>query len=201
MKRLLTLLLVLLLPLCALAEVDEDGDVVVTLPDAEFFFTPPEDTYLLTRESSASVFNALGLSQREMLPYMEDYDLYAILFDEEITWEMHVQAYAYDAGDYDDLTEYGAQLECENMRYYYKDQGYDVLSCEVYRAPEGHTFVCVRASYTYEDGVTEQQVEFLTVQGGCAVSIYLFSYLGELTEEQFAVAEAVADSLWILSAQ
>ena len=67
MEKLLVLLLALcLLTPAALAEIDEDGDLAVSLPGVSFFFTPPEDAFVLGREMSASVYNALGLSQREM---------------------------------------------------------------------------------------------------------------------------------------
>lgn len=74
MKKLAALLLILcLMPLFALAEMDEDGDIVVSLDGAEFFFTPLEGCDGVSRESSASVFNRLGLSPRELLPMMEAY--------------------------------------------------------------------------------------------------------------------------------
>ena len=66
MKKFVAVLLLLcLLPLCGLAEMDEDGDVVVTLEGAEFFFTPIVG-YCITQESSASVFTRAGFSQREL---------------------------------------------------------------------------------------------------------------------------------------
>lgn len=201
MKKLLVLLLALLLPFAALAELDEDGDVVVTLTGVEFFFTPPEDAFLLSRESSASEFTALGLSQREFLPWMEAYDIYALLFDGEISWEMQVMAYPVEYGDYSDLEGYGLQRECDSMAYSYRDQGYEVVSCEVYDAPEGHRFVCVQAVYVDDEGVREPLVEYFTVHGGYAVSICLFSYLEEMTEADLALAQAVADSLWIMPCQ
>lgn len=201
MKKLLALLLALLLPFMALAELDEDGDVVVTLPGIEFFFTPPEDMYLLTRESSASAFNALGMSQRETLPVLEQYGICALLFDEAGSCEIQVLAYEGYEADFDELTAYGADLECERLRFQYKDQGYEVLSCESYWAPEGHRFVRLEAACAYEDGTAERFVEYVTAKGGYTVSIYLFSYLDSVTEEQHAIAEVMADSLWIMPAQ
>ena len=71
-KRMLLCLLVLLLCAPVLAE------EVVELPDAVVTYTPPEGFYRLTRESSASAFNKLGLSQRSFLRWMEQNDCYTI---------------------------------------------------------------------------------------------------------------------------
>lgn len=203
MKRLLAILLTLclFLPCAALAELDEDGDVVVTLEGVEFFFTPPEGAYMLSLESSASEFTALGLSQREIVPWMEEYDLVVVFFDENFGWELHVQAYPCEYGDFDDLTEYGLESEVNDLNYLYRDQGYEVISGEGYRAPEGHQFVRVQALYTFEDGMLEPQVEYYTIKDNYAVSIYLMAYTEQLTDEQLAIAQAVADSLWIKPVQ
>lgn len=198
LKKLLALLLMLCLLSCgALAELDEDGDCVITVPGVEVIFTPVEGAYLLTPESSASDFNALGMSQREVLPWMEEYALYALLFDEGWDWELHVQVYTAESGDYDDLSDVGMQMECRSLGLYYRESGYEVLSCEPWRAPDGHVYVCVKALYTYEDGTVEPSMELMTVRGGWGVSIYLFSYLDEMTAEQEALALELANSLYI----
>ena len=199
MKKLIALLLVLLLPLCAFAELDEDDDCVVTLPGVTFFFTPPEEAYLLTRESSASAYNALGLSQREIVAWMEDYEIHALLFDAGFTCEVQVLAYeGWTDADFDDLTDYGAEMECNALRYEYTDQGYDVISCEMYYAPEGHAYIRLEATYEYEGGMVDRMVEYCTIQGGYVVSVFLICYAPAITPEQTLLVESVVDSLWIL---
>lgn len=198
MKKLITILLILsLVPLFALAELDEDGDVVVTLDGAEFFFTPIEGGHLLTRESSASVFNRLGMSQRETLPFMEEYDVYALMYDADLTCEVQIVAYETVETDYDELTEAGEAIVCADFEYFYTDQGYTVDEIDIYYAPEGHKFVRTIASYLYEDGVVEYVAEYLTCQAGYSVSVVLFPYEGAPTEAHIALADAIADSLWI----
>lgn len=197
MKKLMTLLLAGLLPLCALAELGEDGDVTVTLPGAEFFFTPMEDSVLLTRESSASVFNRIGLSQREVVPYMEEYDVYAMLFDLALETEIQISASPTTDQDYDDMDEYGEMLTCESVRSFYEDQGYQVDSVEIYRAEDGHKYVKSIYAYTYEDGYVEYTLEYFTCQAGYAVFILLFPYEGAPTEAQILQGDTLADSLWM----
>ena len=201
MKKLAALLMILcLLPLCALAEMDEDGDVVITLEGAEFFFTPIVG-YCLTRESSASVFNRAGLSQREMWPWMEASDVYAFLLDEAGTMQIQVVAYETAEMDYDEMTAFGEVQQCEGIVYRYTDQGYEVSSAEIYLAPEGHKFVRIAASYTEEDGRIVHMVEYFTCQAGWAVSVCLFPNEGEATEEQLLACECLADSLWITATE
>lgn len=201
MKKLLALLLVLcLLPVYTLAEMNEDGDIVVTLPGAEFFFTPMEG-YCLTRESSASVFNRLGLSQREMLPYMEQMGVYAIMYDAEFTCELNVAAYETVETDFDELTEYGAEMLLADFEYSYRDQAYDVTSVELYQAPEGHKFIRSIASFGNGDGQPMHMAEYMTNQAGYTVQIVLFALNGPVTDAHMTLAESVADSLWVIETE
>lgn len=198
MKKLLALLLVLcLLPVSALAEMDEDGDIVVTLPGVEFFFTPIEG-YYLTRESSASVFNRLGMSQREALAYMEASDVHVLMYDEALTMEVQIIAYETVETDFDEMTGHGEELMCADLAYLYTDQGYEVEAAEIYNALDGHKFVRIIASMADENGGVGYMVEYLTCQAGYTVSILIFPYDGHPTEEQLAMGDAMADSMWIM---
>lgn len=198
MKKLIAiLLLVCLLPLCALAEMDEDGDVVVTLDGAEFFFTPIEGGYLLTRESSASVFNRLGLSQREMVPYMEACNIHAIMYDAALTCEVDIIAYESVETDLDEITEHGEVMLLADQERLLGDQGYDVISVDMYDAPDGHKFIHSVMEYDYEDGYVDHIVEYLTIKAGYTVMIVMYTFDGPATETQSALCEAIVDSLWI----
>lgn len=198
MKKLLAMLLALcLLTPAALAEIDEDGDLAVSLPGVSFFFTPPEDAFVLGREMSASAYNALGLSQREIVAWMEECDVYALLIDAEGTCEVHVLAYEGWGGDYDDMSDYGLEMEVGSMRYEYTDQGYEVISCDVYTVADGHTFVRMEAVIDYGDGTGDHLAEYLTVKGGYVISVYLFTYEETITPEQTLLVESIVDSLWI----
>ena len=202
MKKLLLLVLALcLLTTAALAELDADGDCVIALPGVEVIFTPIDGAFLITPESSASEFRAAGLVQFELLPWMQENELYAISFDRQWDWELHVQIYPAQAGDYDDLTDVGLQRECNDLSLYYRESGYEVISCEPYRSPEGHVYVCVRTVYIYEDGTVEPCMLLMTVQHGYAACVYMFSYLEEMPPEAEALALELADSMWIKAVQ
>ena len=196
MKKLIVLLLVCLLPLSALAEMDADGNVSVTLPGVEIFFTPIEG-HCLTRESSASVFNRLGLSQRDVVPWMEAYDVYALLFDQTGELEIQVMAYPTTDMDFDDQTTSGLERMREACEKFYISQGYDVESAETYYTQDGHSYVRIAAAYTYEDGFVEHMAEYFTCQSGYAVYVTAFPYEGPLTEMQIFLCESVVGSLWV----
>ena len=197
MKKLLTLLLAMLLLYApALAEMDEDGDVVVTLEGAEFFFTPIEGGHLLTRESSASAFNRLGMSQRETIPLMEQQSLYALMFDADFTCEVHVYAFPTELADYIDMSDYGMTAQCSYYETFMTDQGYTVDAADEYLVPEGHRFVRTMMHFT-ESGADFHMLEYHTCHGGVQVTIGLVPYAGEITPECLALGEAIADSLWI----
>ena len=204
MKKLIAMMLMLcLLPLCALAELDEDGDVTVTLEGAEFFFTPIEGAHLLTRESSASAFNRFGLRQYELLEHMENYNIYAMMYFGNAVQgsvEAQIAAYASVDTDFDEMNEYGETLMCESLKSAYIDQGHRVSAAEIYRAPEGHTFVRLSVAYDGDTG-EELLTVYITCQAGCTVELRFFPFDGPLTEEQQAAAELLADSLWITAAE
>lgn len=202
MKKLLALLLMLcLLPMSAMAEMGEDGDVTVILDGAEFFFTPMEGCVVLTRESSASVFNRLGMSQRDVVPYMEEYSVYAMLYDEALLTEVQISAVRTVETDFDEMNEFGETLMCESFMAYYTDMGYDVASVDVYHAADGHTFVRSMMSFTYEDGYVEGMVEYLTCQAGYSVSIVVFPFEGMPAQEHIAIGDELADSMWITATE
>ncbi len=196
MKKLLALLLLCLLPACALAEMDEDGDIVVSLPGAEFFFTPV-DGACLTRESSKSEYDRAGLSQRELLAYMESMDVYALQFDAAVTTELQIMAYPTDDVSYDELTDFGAETLLSDYRYAYAEQGATVEELALYTAPEGHTFV--RMVCSFQEGTEVRRVaQYMTCQHGYAIQILVYPYDGlQLGPVQLAVAESVADTLWV----
>ena len=198
MKKLIALLLLIcLLPLAALAEMDEDGDIVVTLPGMEFFFTPMEDGHILTRESSASVFNRLGLSQREMVPYMEEWNIHTLMYDAEVTCEVDIIAYESVETDLDEITEHGEVMLCADQERVLTEQGYDVISVDVYNALDGHKFIRSVMEYVYEDGYVDYIVEYLTVKAGYTVMIVMYTFDSPATEDHIALSEAIADSMWI----
>lgn len=198
MKRFIALLLTLcLLPLFASAEMNAAGEIVVELDGGKFTFTPPEELICMTRESSASVFNRVGLSQREVVPAMEANGIYALLYDADVTMEIQVIAYPTAQEDFADLTDYGEELLRASMENFYAECGYDVQFCEIYTVPGGHKFICTNMSFPYEDGTPDYVVEYITCHGGYCVNIMLYTYDAEPTEEQMSLSDALADSLWI----
>lgn len=198
MKRFIALLLTCcLLPLFALAEMNDAGEIVVALEGAAFTFTPPEELFCLTRESSASVFNRIGLSQRDTLPAMEANGIYALLYDAAFSTEIQVIAYPTAQEDFADLTDFGAELLRASMDNFYAEQGCDVQFCELYSVPGGHMFICTCLSAPMADGTPDYMVEYTTCHGGYSVNIRLYTYEAAPTEEQLAMGDALADSLWI----
>lgn len=197
MKGIIALVILLcLLPLSALAEMDADGDVVVPLEGAEFFFTPIVG-YCVTRSSNAAVFSRLGMSRMELVPWMEANDVYALMYDERFTTEVVIMAYTTEGGSYDDMNAFGETMLCEGATYFFTDQGFDVESADAYLAPEGHRFVRLTVSRTDETGAAAQWVYYMTSQAGYMVTISGYPMSGTLTKDQAALCEEIADSLWI----
>ncbi len=190
-------LMLCLLPLGTLAEMDESGNVVVKLEGVQFFFTPVEGE-CLTRESSASAFGRLGLSQREMLAMMEERGLYAVMFDPARTCQIEIGVSRAEVADFDDMTEYGEMSECAYYEAYLNEYGYQVAAVDIYAVLGGQKFVWTDASYVNEDGEEQHFIEYFTCKGGFCIWITLFPFAGEVTEEQLALGDGIADSMWIM---
>lgn len=201
MKKLPALLMLLcllplcLLPLCAAAEAEDNG-VTVALDGAEVYFVPFEG-YCLTRETSASVFNRLGMSQREVVPWMEEYGVYALIFDTADEMEVQIVVSPTTELDFDDMNQYGLESMCEVNASYYTSSGDEVLSSELYHTFDGHTYVKTVSSYDNEDGSKGYMAEYLTSQSGYVVSVFVYPYEGEVTEAQMLLAQGVVESLWL----
>jgi len=190
------LLLICLMPLSSLAEMDEGGVVVIPLEGAEISFTPFDGGHLLTRESSASAFNKLGLSQREVVPSMEVDGVYAILFDLALRAEIQICASPIDEWDYDEMTADEVAQVCEKVRKRYESWDWQIETAEMYRAPDGHQYIKFIYYYTYEDGSVEYSVEYLTCQAGYSLMVLVYPFEeGAPKAEQIALGETIANSL------
>ncbi|MBQ8555305.1 MAG: hypothetical protein IJ438_05455 [Clostridia bacterium] len=199
MKKLLSILLVLMLLVSsACAEMLLDGDYMVLLPRAQVFVTPPEGGICLTRESSASVFNRLGWSQHETVAWMEENDVYALLYDADFTAELQLIIYETDMGDLAELSDFSAESLCAQFRTDWEDWGYDVEDVSLYRSA-GHEYIRAQVSCTYADGTVERMVEYFTCQNGYGVQLMVHS-MAEEGDAYLLAAEEMADSLWCMPA-
>ena len=79
MKKLIALVLALMLPLCAMAEIAAVNEVTVALSGADVTFSPVADAKLVTRNSTEEEFAAVGLQKGTMELYMQVYAVYAMM--------------------------------------------------------------------------------------------------------------------------
>lgn len=189
LKRLLLCLLTTLL-LCVPALAEE----VVELPDLVVTYTPPEGLYLLTRESSATAFNAIGLSQRSLLPWMEQNDCYAVMYDLGTGAELLL----FLAPSEDALPEAMTPQELEQLCTYWVE-GYELNGCEdvsvtVFESAAGRY---IQSAYrTYEaDGTPCYVVGLVALRSGCHVQMSLFTYGEAPSDELISRLLAMADSV------
>lgn len=195
LSLLLALLLLVMTPALASSPVTES--CTVNLDGADITFTPPENMLCLTMETSASVFNKWGLSQREMFAYMEAYGVIAVIYDLESDAVFEICAYPWDTIDYDDADDVTARLICAEILKDTRESGYEVASCDFYRNT-GHAFVLLDTTYTYEDGYVEPALTFITCQNGYEVDIYAYPPEGEGTAAVKETAKQLADTVTIV---
>lgn len=187
MKKLLLCLLTLVC-LCAPALAEE----VIELADAVVTFDPL-DCICLTRESSASAFNRVGLSQRDTILQMESYDIYALMWDMSTGAGIQICLYPDESEPLESMSAEEIEAYCEYAAEVYDDEGFFGATAEIY---EGESYRFFQLSYLepYTEG--EQHTVYLwTVQQGYTLAVYAFGGADE--DENIALARSVADSLRI----
>ena len=199
MKRFLIccLLLLMLGMTFAVAEEQPAIEYEFTLPYAEITFALPEDMLCLTRETSASVFRKWNMEQREVWAFMEENDVYALIFDLVTGNEYQIVAYPWESEDYDVLMEKYERELCGNVYRDLSDIGYTVQTHGAYRSAR-HAYVFAETAITFEDGSTEQRCLYLTCQGRHNVEIYAYPLAGDITDTLRNQTRAIADSLSIV---
>lgn len=197
MKKLAMLLVLLLLAaIPAWAETTAAESWTISLDQAEISFTAPADTIAFTTETSASVFNQWGMSQREMFAYMEEYGIIAVIYDLESDAMFEIGAYPWDVTDYDAAGEKEIERICRETQEGMREEGYEVTSCEFYRNT-GHGFVMADMLYVHEDGYEEPMLLMITDQHGHEVYIYAYPEDGEGTDAVKQKTLELADSVVI----
>ena len=199
MKKFAALLLCLcLLPLCTLAETEENTALTVAMLNAELVFEPIKDGAVLTVESDEAAFTSVGLNQEHMVFYMEAYGVHAMMFDDVMETEFQVSANLTLEADFDSLTEDEIDQLCQDVRAYYESVGCVVDSVEAYASAEGYVYIKTVSRYVYEDGYEEYTVEYYTCHGGYSVFVMVFPYDGAPTERQMDMGREVVDSLHLI---
>ena len=190
MKKLIALVLVLcLLPLCAMAET-----VTLPLADGTLTFDAFEGGYVLTAETSASVFNRLGMSQRELLAWMAEEDVDALLYDAALGCEVLISVYEEDGPALSSYTLEERQQICDSFRENYEQYGYIVHGVDIQKKGE---FTCLYAYITlpYEDGSEENRIVYETLFGGYHLLMTMFTFEGVEPAEYVLLADRMAQSM------
>lgn len=203
MKRVMLLMLALLM-FCVPALAEE----IVELPDAVVTYTPPEGFYLLTRESSASVFNRIGLRQRDLLPWMEQNDVYAILYDLETGSELLMYLYPAEDDPLEALTPEELDLLRQSWVENLELNGYEEVSADFHETEEG-LWLWSRHKAYMQDGTPCWIMTMVAVRSGTAMTLDLFCYGAPpaegLTDRFMQMAAGVRltlpESLTMLSAE
>lgn len=191
MKTLLGLLLTMLL-LCAPAFAEER--VAIPLADGELSFVPFEDGYVLTRESSASVFNRLGMRQREVIPWMEEHDLYALMYDAAMGCEVQIEILEVTQPDYIDITPEQDAAMLKSFTDFYEQYGYKVEASGMYDNG-AHRFGWVLVTLTYADGYVENRIHYKTCHNDYMIEMVMFVQDGSQLAAYDQMARELVDSM------
>lgn len=149
-----------------------DGDFALTLGKTRLVFTPIDVRFSMTRESSAYVFNRMGYLHEEELAIMEDYDIFAILYDRH--QRARVQVHVLDepeSQDYAGMMDWMMKA-AEGVRL--TDAGWKIEKSEVLK-DSGLPFVKSTITYTHADGTTEYRMLYGSCIGGARLEIQVIA--------------------------
>ncbi|MBQ7848534.1 MAG: hypothetical protein IJ343_02275 [Clostridia bacterium] len=189
MRKLMLIVLSLLL-LCAPALAEEQ----ITLPDVMMSFTPVEGV-CFTRESSASLFNRYGVSQRDILAWMEASGCYALMYSAETGSEITMFLHHSEQMRMEDMTEERVEYESEHLRQDYNDAGFDVHDISMHQS-DVHSYMLIVASEPHEGYSLSMSI---TLQQGYQLDVQV---IGD--DEEAVVADelfALLDSIRITPAE
>lgn len=201
MKKLLAILCVLcLLPFAALAE-EEPREKLIEVGDLNVYFVPPADTILLTRDSNAFAFIRAGRFRPNELPYMEEYDIYAMMLPEDgRPYQFTLALWPTEAEDLDGVTNFMAARMCSAYRNSYEAAGYIVETVE-YRTTGGYDCIYIAAHYPYEDGTSDYLAQYGTTQNGYALWVDLLIYNEPIPAEALGMLSDLIDTVWCETVQ
>lgn len=191
MKKLLVFLLaMLLLPAFAMAE----ERVSIPLADGVLSFTPFEDGYCLTKETSASVFNRLGMSQREMFAWMDEQQVDVLMYDQDFGCEVMLSVHETDYPGYETYSPEEWTRMCTGFREHYEQYGYDVHDISVLET-ENFVFLTAFITLSYADGTVETRFVYETCRDGYSILMTMFVSDGNDPAAYADAAAALATSL------
>lgn len=192
MKKLIALLMLVCL---AFAPALAEERVSIPLADGELSFTPFEDGYCLTKDTSASVFGRLGLSQREMFVWMDEQRVDALMYDADFGCEASLCVYESEfQRDYAALTAEERQQLRDGFREFYEQYGHLVHQADVLEMGQ-FSFLHGFITLTYADGSVENRIVYETVYHGYYILLTLFTMEGVDPADYAPVAEKLAGSI------
>lgn len=190
MKKLLVCMAVfLLLGASALAETVE-----IPLADGTLTFDPLTDGVCLTRESSASVFNRLGMSQREVVPWMEEHNLYALMYDAAWGCEVQIEVMEASQPDYNTITPEQDASMLESFVSFNEQYGLDVQDYGMYDNGH-HRFGWLVGKETLDEGVQQYRIHYKTSHRDYLIEMMMFVNEATRLEYYVETARTLVDSM------
>ena len=200
MKRFISLFLAMLMlfSLTAGAYAD-DGDSLemteYTIPESGVAVSLPADMYVITRDSidGDASLEALGLTADFIISYFESIGIYFDAFDGTVEHEIVVSCAESELESSDYITSLTLRASTAAFETQYESMGYTVTSTELYKN-DNYTFIKLNVEYGSDDA-TDNLIQYIVISNYTSVVIAYHCYSGDITEEDEALALAIADSI------
>lgn len=190
MKKLLVCIAFFLL-LCISAQAET---ISIPLADGMLTFEPLTGGICLTRETSASVFTRLGMSQRKVVPWMEEHNLYALMYDAAWGCEVQIEVIMAAQPDYNTITPEQDASMLENFVSFNEQYGLDVQDYGMYDNGH-HRFGWVVGKETLDEGVQQYRIHYKTSHRDYLIEMIMFVNDAAQLEYYAETARTLVDSM------
>lgn len=174
-------------PFSVVTEELDNGDFTLTTCGMKLTFTPIDVRFCLTRESSRYMFNNMGYYRDEIVPMMEDYNIYAMLYDrnQRTRVQVHIQEELEGAS-------YSAEEDwrlAAMERVSAINNGWRVEENEIVTL-EGLKFVRMLVVTQDADGSEEWRLFYTTCENGMSMEIQLIASGRKIIDQVEAQVDA-----------
>jgi len=154
----------------------------------------PGDYYVLTRDVAANdpVLADIGMDQASVLSFMEANQLYLDAIEPNVAYEFTVAMEANTIDNFNNYSDIVLRQVADTIPETFVELGMNVTKTELYKNDEA-SFIVIYYYGIDEYGDLNHVLQYFTVYDYQAINFRLFSYVGEITEENEQLLREVVD--------
>ena len=165
------------------------------IPALDLSLEIPSNYYIITRETetSSSVWDIVGLTQSDMLAFMNTNHLYMDLIDKNYDHEITVSMEENSLSNFKELHRSGLEFLASAFVSSFPEYGMTVSRTAIYEQEQAN-FIKIYYSIPNDNNITHV-LQYYTVYDYKAINFRLFSFSGEITSIHETIMQSLIDNL------